>query len=1014
MSDNSSDTDSSEPWLRDFYKKNVFTTVLINARSLRKKLDSLKATLRELSADVCLLTETWFAGENGKGRQINVELDDFRHRTGYAFLRKDRVGSKRGGGIAVCYDSDRIEMCKAKIPPSKHEVFAAVGRRKGQRRKVVVIVIYVPPWYNAQQNKSLYSYTNDVVLAIRKKYDDPSIIIGGDFNRRSIKNIASDFTDIKQIKTGPTRGAATLDVFLTNLVEDVTDQGTVDPIESEEGIASDHRTVFFSVRMPRVPDYVVQKYSYHHITDEGCVKFKKWLTEQDWPGLLTGDDSSIMVERLHESFKSAMDMSFEYKTRNKKSSEPAWMADWIREIITDRRKVFGTDGGRSQRWKTIKKKTSRIVKKRKKTHNEGILKRFNEETNPGKFFNHIRSLLDTNGRPRWSPHAMFPLLSEAEAAEECAAFFNNISSEYRPLNIENIPKTFERDLPRLTNEQVLKRIKSAKKPNSTVPGDIAPVLFKKFPELLSQPATIIFNAVTRTGKWPTPWKREYVTIIPKTPYPTEVKECRNISCTNFLSKVYESFVLEWGREEVRPKLNQYGGEKGASATHLLVEVMSDVTSALEDNRAGMVLSAIDFSKAFNRLDHEKCLESFAKKGASNQVLGLLSSFLSGRLMAVRMGETLSQYKPVNAGAPQGSVLGCYLFNVGVDDLEENFEQADSGTQEEAHLETHGRSDDYPATSTPSRVGYQQDETMSPICGARGTDFRILPGVANVPHWVPKPKDPLFNYGVLKSYKYVDDNVNTSAVNMRKAKLLVEEGNFFKQVIDTRTQNLLQHVSENAARKGMSINAEKTNLMCVSAATSFKSRVQVTLNGQTIVGQDKMRILGVTLDYDCTFKSHVEDVKNRLRSRTWALSRLRKIGLDEEKLVKAYKTLIRPVAEFAAPAWHSMISADRSEQLERQQTLALKHIYGTGLSAAKMRAKADIVTLSKRRENAVLKFAKKCITNPRCQEWFIERTKPSYARRLNQKYPRYKEKTARTDRFRNSPKIYMTRLLNNDD
>ena len=127
----------------------------------------------------------------------------------------------------------------------------------------------------------------------------------------------------------------------------------------------------------------------------------------------------------------------------------------------------------------------------------------------------------------------------------------------------------------------------------------------------------------------------------------------------------------------------------------------------------------------------------------------------------------------------------------------------------------------------------------------------------MPHWVPKPKDPLFNYGVLKSYKYVDDNVNTSAVNMRKAKLLVEEGNFFKQVIDTRTQNLLQHVSENAARKGMSINAEKTNLMCVSAATSFKSRVQVTLNGQTIVGQDKMRILGVTLDYDCTFKSHVE-------------------------------------------------------------------------------------------------------------------------------------------------------------
>ena len=41
-------------------RKNVFTSILINARSLRNKLDSLKFTLSELGADVCLLTETWF------------------------------------------------------------------------------------------------------------------------------------------------------------------------------------------------------------------------------------------------------------------------------------------------------------------------------------------------------------------------------------------------------------------------------------------------------------------------------------------------------------------------------------------------------------------------------------------------------------------------------------------------------------------------------------------------------------------------------------------------------------------------------------------------------------------------------------------------------------------------------------------------------------------------------------------------------------------------------------------
>ena len=72
------------------------------------------------------------------------------------------------------------------------------------------------------------------------------------------------------------------------------------------------------------------------------------------------------------------------------------------------------------------------------------------------------------------------------------------------------------------------------------------------------------------------------------------------------------------------KNNQFGGELQASSTHLLVEVLSDITAGLEDNWAGVVLSAIDFSKAFNRLDHSKCLAAFAEKGSSTQVLKLLA------------------------------------------------------------------------------------------------------------------------------------------------------------------------------------------------------------------------------------------------------------------------------------------------------------------------------------------------------------------------------------------------------
>ena len=419
---------------------------------------------------------------------------------------------------------------------------------------------------------------------------------------------------------------------------------------------------------------------------------------------------------------------------------------------------------------------------------------------------------------------------------------------------------------------------------------------------------------------------------------------------------------------------------------MLVEVLSDITTGMEDNRAGVVLSAIDFSKAFNRLDHSKCLAAFAKKGASTQILKLLATFLLGRRMAVRLEGEISDSLPINAGAPQGSVLGCYLFNIGVDDLEEGFNNCGvNNLQSEVHEETLNRSDDFPAASTPSRVGHHADLTESPIARS-SQQFTLLPRVANALHWVKKPKDPTFRSGDIKTYKYVDDQVNTSKINMRRARLLLDGEEYFKEVTDNRTQDLLGHIAANAEAKGMAINASKTGLMLVSAASSFDARVKVQISDETVHGQEHMRILGVTVDRDASFKTHVNKLAKKLRSKTWALSRLRKKGLSEEKLTRTYKCLIRPTVEYASPAWHSLLTAGQAAELERQQAQALKNIFGPGISANKMRERAGVSLWSTRRENAVKKFAMKCLSNPRCETWFRDRGFPSYPRRSGVNYP----------------------------
>ena len=100
---------------------------------------------------------------------------------------------------------------------------------------------------------------------------------------------------------------------------------------------------------------------------------------------------------------------------------------------------------------------------------------------------------------------------------------------------EDIPQTHHRALPVLEPYQVEGRIRAFKKPKSMVKGDIFPVLFDKYATLLAIPLTDIYNAITSAHVWPTIWKQEFVTVIPKCRNPEGLGDLRNISCTMLAS-----------------------------------------------------------------------------------------------------------------------------------------------------------------------------------------------------------------------------------------------------------------------------------------------------------------------------------------------------------------------------------------------------------------------------------------------------------------------------------------------
>ena len=181
-------------------------------------------------------------------------------------------------------------------------------------------------------------------------------------------------------------------------------------------------------------------------------------------------------------------------------------------------------------------------------------------------------------------------LSPAQSAEVIAEHFSRISQEYEPLNIYNLPPNVQSFVhtcnqslaPKLTVQDVHKRITQAKKPNGLVPGDLPKRLVKHCSATLAVPVTAIFNRITTSAEYPNPWKIEEQNALAKVNPPESEDDLRNIAKTPFFSKVYESFIGGWLLPIIKSFLDPgQCGLKGFSITHYLIKLLHFIHATLD-------------------------------------------------------------------------------------------------------------------------------------------------------------------------------------------------------------------------------------------------------------------------------------------------------------------------------------------------------------------------------------------------------------------------------------------------
>ena len=109
--------------------------------------------------------------------------------------------------------------------------------------------------------------------------------------------------------------------------------------------------------------------------------------------------------------------------------------------------------------------------------------------------------------------------------------------------------------------------------------------------------TAIYNDILTTYIWPMCWKRKFVTVIPKKNSPQDLGDLRNISCTLLANKVFESFVLDGLKSEVKLRTNQYEGVRWPQHGQHMVQFWQKTLQNLEDYRKAMIVTSV----AFNRM-----------------------------------------------------------------------------------------------------------------------------------------------------------------------------------------------------------------------------------------------------------------------------------------------------------------------------------------------------------------------------------------------------------------------------
>ena len=98
-----------------------------------------------------------------------------------------------------------------------------------------MIAAYIPPNYPVSRGRACIDYIEELLVEVKRRINDPFIILGGDFNQWPAEESIAEFADFSEIQVGSTRGDRAIDRFFSNMGRSIDSSGSVPPLDADSG-----------------------------------------------------------------------------------------------------------------------------------------------------------------------------------------------------------------------------------------------------------------------------------------------------------------------------------------------------------------------------------------------------------------------------------------------------------------------------------------------------------------------------------------------------------------------------------------------------------------------------------------------------------------------------------------------------------------------------------------------------------------------------------------------------------